>query len=93
MDPMVRVLGAKRFRIILPCIPIKRAVAPYSSSSKSDMGAFLRTGSMAFGALLESGSLHCQIAAMNTAFARGRMVKVSVNAIRGQTVMLTKSGH
>jgi len=39
------------------------------------------------------GAFIAQIAAMNTAFARGRMVKVSVNAVRGQTVMLTKSGH
>ena len=39
------------------------------------------------------GAFIAQIAAMNRAFARGRMVIVSANAVRGQTVILTKSGH
>ena len=39
------------------------------------------------------GAFIAQIAAMNRAFARGRMVIVSANAVSGHTVMLTKSGH
>ena len=30
---------------------------------------------------------------MNTAFARGKMVKVSAIAVRGHSIMLTHSGH
>ena len=39
------------------------------------------------------GAFIAQIAAMNRAFARGRMVIVSAKAVNGHTVMLTKSGH
>ena len=39
------------------------------------------------------GAFIAQIAAINRAFARGRIVIVSANAVSGHTVMLTKSGH
>ena len=39
------------------------------------------------------GAFIAQIAAMNTAFARGRMVKVSTNAVRGHSIMLTHIGQ
>jgi hypothetical protein len=39
------------------------------------------------------GTFIAQIAAMKTAFARGRTANVSANAVSGQTVMLTKRGQ
>ncbi len=42
---------------------------------------------------LTPGAFITQIAAINRAFARGRIVIVSANAVSGQTVMLTHRGH
>ncbi len=39
------------------------------------------------------GAFVAQIAAMKMAFARGRIANVSVNAVSGQTVMLTQRGQ
>ncbi len=39
------------------------------------------------------GAFIAQIAAMKTAFARGRTANVSASAVSGQTVMLTKRGQ
>lgn len=39
------------------------------------------------------GAFIAQIAAINRAFARGRIVNVSANAVRGQTVMLIQKGE
>ena len=39
------------------------------------------------------GAFIAQIAAMNSAFARGSMVIVNAKADNGHTVMLTKRGH
>jgi hypothetical protein len=44
-------------------------------------------------ASFETRSLITQIAAMKTAFARGRTAKVNATAVSGQTVMLTKRGQ
>lgn len=41
----------------------------------------------------KSGAFIAQIAAMKTAFARGRTADVSTSAVSGQTVMLTKRGQ
>ena len=39
------------------------------------------------------GAFIVQIAAMKTAFARGRIANVNANAVRGHIIMLTQSGH
>src|ERR1700739_2166362 len=43
-------------------------------------------------ASFETEAFIAQIAAMKTAFARGRIANVNANAVSGQTVMLTQRG-
>jgi hypothetical protein len=66
---------------------------PLFASSKSDTDAFSVPSPRLSAFHSNPGAFIAQIAAMNTAFARGRMVRVSVSAVRGQTVMLTQSGQ
>jgi len=74
-------------------LPDQASRCPNSSSSKSDTDAFSVPSPRLSAFHSNPGAFIAQIAAMNTAFARGRIVKVSANAVRGQTVMLTQSGQ
>jgi hypothetical protein len=71
----------------------ERAAAQYSSSSDADTEASYEPVPRLSPLHSRPGAFIAQIAAMNTAFARGRMVKVSANAVRGHTIMLIPSGQ
>jgi hypothetical protein len=74
-------------------LTFKRAVVSYSSSNEAGIEASYEPVPRLLPLHSRPGAFIAQIAAMNTAFARGKMVKVSAIAVMGHSIMLIHSGQ